>query len=75
MNLAEFTSNRQQYPLEELVKYLGQHVAWSPDGTKIIASDDDFCSLIESIKATGLDPAKCVVSCVPANDLIGGTSA
>jgi hypothetical protein len=33
-----YTENRNQFPLEELQKYAGQWVAFSRDGTKILAS-------------------------------------
>ena len=33
----EYLANRTMFPLEELAKYSGQWVAWSPDGTRIVA--------------------------------------
>ena len=33
--------NRAQFPQAELVKFYGKEVAWSLDGTSIIAGGDD----------------------------------
>jgi hypothetical protein len=52
-----FAENRNKFPPEELVKYLGQYVAWFPDGSGILDSDTDSLVLWERIKASGDDPA------------------
>ena len=31
MDMQKFLQNRQQFPLDELAKYSGKHIAWSPD--------------------------------------------
>src|SRR4051794_10408609 len=41
MDMQQFLTNRAQFPPEELAKYAGKYVAWSPDGTQIVASDED----------------------------------
>jgi hypothetical protein len=75
MNVQEFLKNRSQFPADELLKYAGKHVAWSPDGTKIIASADDLLTLDNAVKGSGYPVEECVVSAVPATDaLIGGGS-
>lgn len=75
MNVQEFLKNRSQFPPDELLKYAGKHVAWSPDGKKIIASADDLLTLDQAVKASGYPVEECVVSAVPATDaLIGGGS-
>lgn len=66
--MQEFLKNRQQFPLDDLAKYAGQHVAWSPDGTSIVASADDLRKFISAVKASGNDPAECVLSSVPKCD-------
>jgi hypothetical protein len=48
-----FYENRNKFPLEELMKYKGQYVAWFPDGSGIFAADPDPMSLRERIKASG----------------------
>jgi hypothetical protein len=40
--MQEFLQYRQQFAPEELERFAGKYVAWSPDGTRIIASDEDF---------------------------------
>jgi hypothetical protein len=35
---ATFIRNTNAYPEDELLKYAGQHIAWSGDGKSIVAS-------------------------------------
>jgi hypothetical protein len=55
-----FFKNRQAVPLEELEKYAGQWVAWSPDGTRIVAGAEEFDELVKAVVAAGYDPQECV---------------
>lgn len=68
MDTHAFLSNRNQFPLEELAKYRGKYIAWSPDGTKIIADDTDPLKVIAAVKHCGYEPADCVMSSVPEHD-------
>jgi hypothetical protein len=74
MDMQEFLKNRNQFPPEELAQYAGRYVAWSPDGTSILASDEDELRLDATIKAIGYDPAEVLVSFVPSPDevILGG---
>jgi hypothetical protein len=74
MEMQTWLKNRQKFPPQELMKYAGRYVAWSPDGTRIIASDEDEERLDELMKAGGHDPAQVVVSFVPFPDevVLGG---
>jgi hypothetical protein len=49
-------------------------VAWSPDGTRVIAADSDPTRVVAAVKAAGFDPADCVLSTVPAPEevVLGG---
>jgi hypothetical protein len=69
-----FYKNRQQFPPEELAKYAGKYVAWSPDGTHILACDEDELSLANAIRAGGHSSAEVLISYVPVEDeiLLGG---
>ena len=75
MDMQQFLKNRSQFPPEELAKYAGRFVAWSPNGTTIIASDEDEVRLDATIDAAGYDAADVLVSFVPYPDeiiLVGG---
>ena len=61
-----FIKNRQEFPLDELSKYAGKWIAWSPDGTAIVASTDDPDVLDALVGAAGHDPSRCVQSYVEA---------
>jgi hypothetical protein len=53
-----------------LAPYIGQNVAWSPDGSQIIASAEDELRLDAAIRAAGYDPAEIVVSSIPDEDTL-----
>jgi hypothetical protein len=60
--------NRQDFPVEELWKYAGQHVAWSWDGTHILASAPDESRLIQRLTDLGIDPQSVVFGYVDPPD-------
>ena len=66
IDMKTFIKNRGEVPPESLMKYAGQWVAWSPDGTHIAAasakSDEEVYRLLEE---AGLDPSEHVMSYVP----------
>lgn len=68
MNMSEHLENRLRFPAEELEKYAGRYVAWSPDGARIIASAERLSELASAIRATDFDPRDCVLSSVPDLD-------
>ena len=55
-----FSMNRAKIPPEELLRYAGQHIAWSWDGTRILAGDPDRRRLDEKLRGAGIDPARVV---------------
>lgn len=63
-----FTVNRNNFPLDELVKYAGKHVAWSLDGSQILASGEDDEDLDKNLVAAGIDPSRVVHSYVEPLD-------
>jgi hypothetical protein len=65
MDIDEFNKNRAAFPIEELLRYRGQYIAWSPDGIRIIASDPDGLKLDDTVRALGYDPAQILFSLVP----------
>jgi hypothetical protein len=75
MDMYEFDKNRAAFPPEELLQYRGKDIAWSPDGTRVIASDTDLLNLIATVKELGYDPSDVVFSTVPDVDIILGGGA
>jgi len=66
-----FLANRAAFPLEDLAKYAGQWVAWSPDGTRIAASAPSPEFLDGILEASGEEPSLCVVEGIPGDELVG----
>jgi hypothetical protein len=74
MNLAEFVKNRNACSHDLLNQHVGQHVAWSPDGTRILASDHDPLKVLAAVRSLGYDPAETPIEDIPAEDVILGGS-
>ena len=53
-DLSHYKENRRKFPLEELAKHGGKHVAFSPDGTRIVASGDSLDEVLEQLQASGI---------------------
>ena len=62
IDINEFRRNQGRVPRAELEKYNGQYVAWSADGTSILAADADPLRLDALLRATGHDPSAILVS-------------
>jgi hypothetical protein len=60
-----FRRNRDQFPEEQLEPYWGKQVAWSADGTRIVASGDDHKQLYERLAALGVHPTEVVDEFIP----------
>jgi hypothetical protein len=58
----QYEQNRAKFPLEELAKYAGQYVAFSMDGTRILASADTMEAVEEKLVAAGINPNRVVGS-------------
>jgi hypothetical protein len=61
-DLSHFEENQSKFPLEELAKYWGKQVAFSPDGTRIVASGDTLEELDANLEAAGIHFSQ-VVTC------------
>ncbi|HXG10297.1 MAG TPA: DUF5678 domain-containing protein [Gemmataceae bacterium] len=70
MNLDDHYRNRNALPEEELKKYYGKHVAWSLDGTRIVASGEDDFEVFKAIEAAGYTSDQVVLSYIPFPDEI-----
>ena len=75
MALGQHNENRNRFPAEELEKYRGQYIAWSLDGTRIIAHADDPDTLDALLLQLGDEGQRCVLSCFPEEDTIFPWSA
>ena len=49
-----FNSNTNKFTYEQLAPYAGQHIAWSTDGTSIIAHHTDPMALLRVLQERGL---------------------
>jgi hypothetical protein len=76
MDLEQFILNRNAFRSEELARLVGKHVAWSPDGTRIVACDDDPLKVVAAVKAAGYDPGETLIEAITPSDEIswGGAS-
>jgi hypothetical protein len=68
----KYLENRPRFPLDELAKYRGTWIAWSPDGTRIVASSTDPDKLDELVQVAGEDPMYCTVEGIPEYDCFLG---
>jgi hypothetical protein len=66
IDMKVFIKNRSEVPPESLVKYGGQWVAWSPDGTHIVAaSSQSDAAVYRLLEEAGLDFSEHVIGYVP----------
>jgi hypothetical protein len=68
-DLSYYEENRSKFPLDELAKYWGKHVAFSPDGTRIVASGDSFDEVIARLEAAGIHFSQVVHSYIDPPDV------
>lgn len=64
--------NRTRFPLGELAKYQGKWVAFSDDGSRIIASSEDLLALDKLIVAAGADPERVGLERIELDDIYFG---
>jgi hypothetical protein len=70
----EHYRNRAKVPVTELRKHYGKEVAWSLDGTRIIASGDDPAQVCAAVQQAGLKSDEVVLAYLPFEHetLVGG---
>lgn len=56
VDLSVYEANRSRFTAEEMAKYSGQWVAFTPDGSRIVANSDDLAELDRLVVASGEDP-------------------
>lgn len=70
----EFLAHRAAIPARALARYAGRWIAWSPDGSRVVAVAEAPEDLDDRIVAAGEDPEHCVVEGIPATDaMLGGS--
>jgi hypothetical protein len=69
-DLACFDVNRNRFPPEQLTPFEGQHVAWSLDGTSILASGEDMETVENKLLANGTNPNQVVFDYIDPPDRI-----
>src|SRR5262245_28640661 len=63
--------NRNKFPAEEYLKYSGKYIAWSWDGTQIVACGDSYEELEANVRAAGLNPSRTVFDYVDPPEISG----
>ena len=59
-DLSHYEENRSKFSLDELDKYGGKFVAFSADGTRIVASGDSWEALDAALEAVGIHVSQVV---------------
>lgn len=54
--LSQYDTNRERFTVEQLQPYEGQWVAFSLDGSRIVAAAPDLLELDQRVNAAGEDP-------------------
>jgi hypothetical protein len=66
---ARFIENQRDFPAEELLRYQGKHIAWSWDGSQILAADADRRALDQKLRDVGINPLQVIHDYVDDPDL------
>jgi hypothetical protein len=53
-DFSQYDQNRANFPWEQLIPFEGKHVAWSPDGTRILASGADLDEVDQKLAEMGI---------------------
>ena len=56
----DLDKNRAAFPIEELMKYTGRHIAWSWDGTKILADGATLGEVMDKLETMQVDGSRVV---------------
>ncbi len=64
IDFGEYEKNRVNFPVDELIKYAGKFIAFSPDGKRIVAHGETEEALEEMLKSLGIHWSRVVHSYV-----------
>jgi len=70
LDYALHMENRRNFPRDELNRFIGKHIAFSFDGSRIVASGEDLRELEANLVAAGIDPSRVVFDYVDPPDLV-----
>lgn len=65
----EFDRNRARVPLSELQRWADRHVAWSWDGTRIVAGAETHSALLDELHRLGIETSTVVFGYVDDPDV------
>lgn len=68
LDLGLYAKNRRRFPLDQLIPYRGKYVAWSIDGTRILASGRSRKEVDKRLRAAGIDPGQVVGDYIDPGD-------
>jgi hypothetical protein len=69
-DLSKYEEGRRNFPPEELAKYAGKYIAFSPDGTRVLASGETMEAVEQELEAAGIVPSQVVGSYVLPPDTV-----
>jgi hypothetical protein len=72
MDMQTYLKNRIAFPADELARHRGEWIAWSPDGTHIVAASRHLDGLDALVRAAGAEPEECPIEGIPDTDCIVG---
>ena len=64
----DFDRNRDRLPAAERDTWAGRHVAWSWDGTRVVAGADTLAALVAELRRLNVDPATVVFDFIDTSD-------
>jgi len=59
-NSPSFLENQRKFAAEKLLCFAGQFIAWSWDGSRIVAGDADRRVLDQKLRDAGIDPLQVI---------------
>jgi len=65
IDVVQFERARRQVPWDQIVPYAGQNVAWSADGTRIVAAGHGYEELAKRLDELGIASNSVVWDYIP----------
>src|SRR3954464_13485565 len=70
IDMGVYAMNRAKFPVEELAHYRGEHIAFSADGTRIVAHGTDRAAVIAELQKRGIHLSEVGWGFIPKEDFI-----